>query len=421
MKRSCLFLVLLAVVSFCWAGVARAEDELATGSGASATREETSPLMKELAEGFHYTISVLGFGIIREPVESPLTYGPVAVPQSALPLTATGTGNRISQNDLNSYQLETDLRPDLSLNFRRIDLLVKPRFEFKWRKWDEGPKDGEDSSNGYAYVNEWLARLRVTDSVFVSYGRENLQWGPSYLLSPSNPFIRENGRNNPKVEVRGTDFARAVWAPSTEWSVSAIANTFEGEQDYIEGFHRAYALKIDYTGENKYFSLIPQYKETEAAGVGYFGGWNITDAILGYSEGRFMDGYYQVLGGFSYTFKAGPVISLEYYHNSRGAEEEPFFTIFPPFGDTYRDEALFRENYVMAQFMYSRIWDVLDVTFRFIDNIDDGSTRSIGILEYEIGNHARVFGIGAYDSGGKNAEFGSIVKYSVFSGVQYTF
>jgi hypothetical protein len=33
------------------------------------------------------------------------------------------------------------------------------------------------------------ARLRLTECLFVSYGRENLQWGPSALFSPSNPFF----------------------------------------------------------------------------------------------------------------------------------------------------------------------------------------------------------------------------------------
>jgi hypothetical protein len=47
-------------------------------------------------------------------------------------------------------------------------------------------------------------------NLYLSYGRENLQWGPSYLFSPSNPFFHDNGRSNPKKEIPGMDFARLV-------------------------------------------------------------------------------------------------------------------------------------------------------------------------------------------------------------------
>ena len=32
------------------------------------------------------------------------------------------------------------------------------------------------------FVNEWLLRLRLYEGCFLSYGRENLQWGPAYLF-----------------------------------------------------------------------------------------------------------------------------------------------------------------------------------------------------------------------------------------------
>lgn len=387
----------------------------------SKGREGARSFQQELADGFRYSIRVLGFGIVRDPVESPLTFGSVSIPGALVPI-GPERFDRVDSSLLNSYQLEADIRPDFYLDYRQLGLMVKPRFDFMWKKWDEGPKDGETSETSDIYVNEWLARIKFQDSLFLSYGRENLQWGPSYLFSPSNPFIRNNNRNNPYVEVRGADFARAVWTPSYNWSTSFIANTDDGEHDYSGEFDEGYAVKIDYTGEKKFFSLIPQYNYDEDFYLGFFAGWNLTDAFLAYSDGRFNDKDYQFLFGGSYTLRGGQILTAEYYHNSEGSRDEPFFTIFPPFGDIEDlNEPYFRKNYLLLQFSDTEIRDVLDITLRWIADLDDGSTRSVAIFSYEVGDHMELFTVGAYDSGGSDEEFGSVIQYSVFAGVQYTF
>ena len=68
----------------------------------------------------------------------------------------------------------------------------------------------------------------MRENLFVSYGRENLQWGPSFLFSPSNPFFQDNGRRNTYLEVPGMDFGRLVFIPASAWAISFIANTGEG-------------------------------------------------------------------------------------------------------------------------------------------------------------------------------------------------
>ena len=78
---------------------------------------------------------------------------------------------------------------------------------------------------GQVFVNEWFFRYRLTDRFFASYGRENLQWGPSFLISPSNPFIERNGKNNPYLEVPGLDYAKINWIVDSSWSAQLIANT----------------------------------------------------------------------------------------------------------------------------------------------------------------------------------------------------
>ena len=136
------------------------------------------------------------------------------------------------------------------------------------------------------YVNEWLVRLKARDNLFVSYGRENLQWGPSFLFSPSNPFFQDNGRSNPFLEVPGMDFARVVWIPHSLWTASFIVNMDEGRNTLLgpDPFEKIYALKIDYTGRENYASIILSQKDYKKS-MGFFGGWTVSDAFLVYGEG----------------------------------------------------------------------------------------------------------------------------------------
>ena len=125
-----------------------------------------------------------------------------------------------SQNPSNNflqmaqYITVLELRPDLRLNLDPLELSAKPRVRLDYSFWREGVRKGESQGDDDWFVNEWLARLKARENLFLSYGRENLQWGPSFLFSPSNPFFQDNGRRNPYLEVPGMDFGRLVWIPA---------------------------------------------------------------------------------------------------------------------------------------------------------------------------------------------------------------
>lgn len=394
-----LFLLLSALICFAFSMNSQAEEAAALPT--PVPPEEESRLLKELREGFDWRLKVLGYGIVQEPKNSDL--------------------NPDNVQNINTYQLEMDIRPDFSLKFRRADFSVKPRFDFNWKKWEEGVKSGESEYDHNIYVNEWLARYRLTDALFVSYGRENLQWGPSALISPSNPFNKENNRNNPMLEVPGLDYGRVVWVPTSQWSGSFIANTGEGEKHFFREFEKTYAFKVDYTGHKKYFSFIPSYRESDDFALGYFGGWSISDALLLHLEGSVDDNAdAAVLVGGSYTLRSGPTLTLEYFHNTAGCRDS-IRDCFPPFGDSSFDDGLIGKNYLMAQYLQTRIRDSFNVVLRWIGNLDDGSNRSVGILEYELNNHTKLFAVGDYFGGSGSTEFGSLLEYSLFAGVEFSF
>ncbi|MDY7036602.1 MAG: hypothetical protein SV375_10645, partial [Thermodesulfobacteriota bacterium] len=299
---------------------------------ALAVEGETAPIdLEEIKEGFNYTFKSLGYINIQDPADSTLN----------------------PDNDflkIPRHQFNFELRPDLSLELRRLKLVVKPRLTIEHQRWEDGHREGDHDTDDDWYINEWLISLRLFDGLFASYGRENLQWGPSYLISPSNPFFRDNGKSNPKREIPGMDFARLVWVSNNSFSASFIANTHEGRQEFLADFEPTYALKIDHTNDRKYASVVASYREEDRARLGAYAGWTVSSALMIYGEASVSqgtDGLYPVkdpgtpfgismrplkddenspegivlLGG-SYTFEIGPTLTAEYIFNSAGYDDD---------------------------------------------------------------------------------------------------
>jgi hypothetical protein len=166
-------------------------------------------VIQKFKDGFSADLRILTYGVVQEPAKS--TQNP---------------DNNFLQ--IPHYTADLEIRPDLRLDLNFLELSAKPRAKLEFQIWEEGLRSGETQWKDDWYVNEWLVRLKARENLFVSYGRENLQWGPSFLFSPSNPFFRDNGRSNPYVEVPGMEFGRLVFIPHGSWTMSFIVNTDEG-------------------------------------------------------------------------------------------------------------------------------------------------------------------------------------------------
>jgi hypothetical protein len=392
-----------------------------------------------------------------------------------------------SQNPSNNflqmaqYITVLELRPDMRLNLEPLELSAKPRMRLDYSFWRDGIRKGDSQGDDDWFVNEWLARLKARENLFLSYGRENLQWGPSYLFSPSNPFFQDNGRRNPYLEVPGMDFGRLVWIPQSSWTLSFIANTNEGlnktsgpgpflASSLPPPFERTYALKMDYTGRQNYASAILSHREGSNDSLGFFGGWTVSDAVLFYSEGAVTQGsaarypvrdrspfgasmqqsYLDssvvrpvVLIGGSYTFEGKGTFTMEYAYYSAGyseAQTETYYALRRKAGQARGPASplsglgqmtlgqtadtglrLLRRNYALFQYIQSNIRNALDLTVRWTQNLDDGSGQFTAVLAYTLGKHLELFTVGTAMAGGKNTEFGSILDYQCMIGVKYTY
>ena len=413
---------------------------------------ESSRLWNELAEGFDYSVRFLTSGMYQDVEES----------------TQNPNNDFL---DLPRYIAKLDIRPDFSLNFRRLELSAKPRMSLEYKAWKDGTREGDRDWEDDWFINEWLARIRLTESLFASYGRENLQWGPSFLFSPSNPFFMDNGRSNPKEEVPGLDFARLVWLSGKSWTVSLIANLGEGRQEFeIQEFEKVYAMKLDYTGKDSYASIILSHQEKDRTRLGGFAGKTVSDAFLLYTEGVLSKGSNalypvetnnpfgasmepvededssiegSILVGGSYTLEIGPTLTLEYLYNGFGyndSEASLYYQLRQNASNAYTstgplaDLSVFtlgrtadpglrflRRNYIMLQYQHSEIMDVLSLTFRWTRNLDDNCGQIIMIAEYLLGDHIQLFSIGSINGGSRDTEFRALYNCQWMIGLEYTF
>ena len=422
-------------------------------------------IQKKVAEHLSFDLRILASGVLQDPANS-----------------SQNPGNNFLQ--IPRYLADLEIRPDLRLNIDPFEFSIKPRMRLDYSDWREGLRKGNSQWNVDWYINEWLARWKVLQNLFVSYGRENLQWGPSFLFSPSNPFFQDNGRRNPYVEVPGMDFGRLVWIPESSWTLSFIANTDEGENkthgldpfekifippNGLPPFERTYAFKVDYTGRENYGSVILSYREDSKISVGFFGGWTISDAVVLYGEGVITQGsdalypkrdssplgasmqpFHKndstikpiLLIGGSYTFAGGGTFYLEYAYNSPGysdSEADNYYSLRrraagavslgglisalgeETLGQTVNTGLRFlRKNYAMLQYTQTNIRNKIDLTFRWTQNVNDGSGQFTAVVSYSLGNHLELFFVSTADEGGRNTEFGSILRYQGMIGLKFT-
>lgn len=432
-----------------WTAFSKATEISGIGDGDEKTN---SSALMELAENFEYSLRLLTSGTYQKSADS-----------------SQNPDNDLLQ--IPSYLAELGLRLDARVNLNRLELSLKPRADLECAAWEDGIREDETVWTDDWFINEWLARIRVTENLFISYGRENLQWGPSFLFSPSNPFFRDNGRSNPKREVPGMDFARLVWLPGMSWTLSFIANLDKGHQEFpFFEFEKTYAAKLDYLGVGGYAGLILSHKESDRNRLGAFGGCTASDALLLYGEGRVekgtdalypkaadnpfgavMDAVHDdesslrgtVLVGGSYTLEIGPTLSVEYVYNSPGysdgqadayyrlrKESSNAFALTGWVGElsglTLKQTAdtrltFLRRNYIMLQYSHNDIWDTLNLMFRWTQNIDDGSGQFISLVDYFLGDHIELFFIGTVNAGGGDTEFVTLLDHQLMIGLEYTF
>ncbi|WP_156885427.1 hypothetical protein [Massilia niastensis] len=373
--------------------------------------DEPASLGEELRAGFFSRVNVFGFALHQEPAETFV--------------------NTINVLGTPRTQKELDLRPDFNLKWRQLELDLKPRFQWSRTRTLYADLLQFDTRQDRAYINEGSVRYRLHDRLILSYGRENLQWGPSALLSPSNPFNASNGRNNPNLELPGLDYARVVYVASSSLTISLISNTGRGRLDQVNRYRKANAAKVDYTGDGYFLSLVVSRGDGEETRVGGFAGWDVSESVSLHAEGsaaRREESLLpqrrdrQLLVGASYTFEQGAKLSAEYFYRDDGCIRlsiQACLALRGALVDPVRP--LVRRRYAMLQYADTRIAGKLNLAARLVRNLDDKSSQLVVNLEYELGDHWQLYAIPTFYHGSRTSEFGSLLRKSIFVGASYTF
>jgi hypothetical protein len=325
--------------------------------------------------------------------------------------------------------IQNDLRVDLSWARGPVRIDLKPRVDLFWQSWTSGRRSGEDEASADLYFYEWSGRLSLSDKLQAEYGLINLQWGPSFLLSPSNPFDSRNGESNPKLELPpAADYALVTWFPTSAWTITLIANVDEGRKDYPQEFHPTYAFKADYVFQDGYASLIASYRDEAGrnsddlakARVGYYAGYNLTDRLLGYFEGSSSEDDSENLLGLSYTTPLGPTMVVEYFHNSNGSNTDIRQLLLRPDEVDWR-EALFRRNYLLLQAYQRNLWGRFDYVVRWVTSPDDHSHSANVQLDLGVSDMITLFTVATAGIGDDGDEAVAARDYQVMAGVEIAF
>jgi hypothetical protein len=301
------------------------------------------------------------------------------------------------------------LKPDLSLIREDWLFSVKPRFEFSLKHYEiQGVSDENTDSN--ADIPEFMVRRSLTENLFLSYGRENLQWGPSFLYSPSNPFFSDNEKKSLIQDLEGKGLLKLVMVHDETFAASLIYNTDKGAFDEPD-FQKTLALKLDYSGDTGYGSLILSHRDQGPARIGAFAGATLTDAVLVYGEGSLQndDGLSgSLLLGATYTLESGDSLCFEYLYYEQG-------------NDPGRNPDFLRENYILVQFLKDDIMIGMDLVSRVTLCLDDGSSRLYSALSSELGGHMELKTAGMINTGGAHGAFGAYLDYQIQVALEYTY
>lgn len=370
------------------------------------------------------------------------------------------------------YSGEVALRPDLFYDSDQISAVFKPRFTSSSRWWEDGAAKGERDNLTRAFVNEWRVQARAHASLFVSFGKEKLLWGPSFLASPSNILFKDTEKANPKAEVEGKYLAKALYLPSGSLTITALGQTQRDDIRTQGNDNPLRLMKVDWVGSTAAVSVIGYSRRDDRFRFGSYGQWTASDALLLYYDGIVMRGtdalypepdpadpfggtfleryggsgriFTTAVGGGAYTFLTGSTASIEFLYNSQGygnADAAEYYRLRGLAAGHYFDGGILsalssrtlgqtantglpflRRYYLMGQYQLREIGNVLDVVLRYVHGLEERAGQASTILEWQVTDRIQFFNINrvAIDRG-KETEFNAVLDQSFLAGIEVHF
>jgi hypothetical protein len=378
--------------------------------------------------------------------------------------------NRIAK--INNYDGGLYFRPEFKYKINNFDFWVKPRLHLDFPKngYPRGTNVWEFGNNSAEFFfQELKSRWQVNNKIFIQGGRYLKQIGTSIFINPSNPFIVNTSRLNPKIELVPMDFVEINYAPHDSWNYTLIANLGAAQTGIYKepffDFSRNYGLLIEHYGASDNAGFILSVDENKKYHLGGYAQKNISDALLLWTDFSLdyrINRFYPVVGnrtklidyemvnnsendklfvsglvGASYTFNWGPTLQVEYYHNGKGYNAEQFkvFQQLIQSGKDYNFDitrkltdlnlgrsinngiSYNRQNYLFAQLGQNDLFGKLNVNLRNLYSMDDGINQLSTLLEYDVTDNLEIYGIGLNSTGSEDISSTKLINYQVMIGL----
>lgn len=378
--------------------------------------------------------------------------------------------NRIAK--INNYDGGLYLRPEFKLKLSNWEFWVKPRLhlDFPKNEYPRGTNVWEFGNNSTeVFLQELKSRWQVNNKVFIQGGRYLKQIGTSIFINPSNPFIVNTSRLNPKIELVPMDFAEINYSPNDSWNYTLIANLGAAQTGIYKepffDFSRNYGLLVEHYGASDNAGLILSMDENQKYHLGGYAQKNMSDALLLWTDFSLdyrTNRFYPVVGnytklidyemvngsendkifisgliGASYTFNWGPTLQVEYYHNGKGYNDEQFkiykdlitsgkdfnFDITRKLTDLNLGRTINsglsynRQNYLFIQLNQNDVFGKLNVNLRNLYSIDDGVNQLSTLLEYDVADNLEIYGIALNSTSPKEIDLTKLINYQVMIGL----
>ena len=370
------------------------------------------------------------------------------------------------------YSGELHFRPDLFWDQPDLNVLFKPRFTSSYRWWEDGTPDCRKDGLSRAFVNEWRIQGKPLSTIFLSFGKEKMLWGPSFLADPSNILFNNTEKINPKREIEGKYLAKLIFIPDTPATVTVGSETQKEKAGLGGQVMPLRFVKADVMGSNYAISAIGYIRQHDRLRLGSYGQWTASDALVLYYDGlvtRGTDALYPaqdssepvggtfikkygesgrlfttVSAGGSYTFLSGSTMSLEFLYNGKGysgAEAEDYYRLRQSAADQLfggsplsalsqktlaealnNGQPFLRKYYLMAQYQFREIRNAADLIVRYLYGLEEHAGQASTILEWQLTNNMQFFNINNISaSHARETEFKAVTDKSFMAGIEVYF
>jgi hypothetical protein len=374
------------------------------------------------------------------------------------------TGQRL---DNPKTRFETDLRINTKYTWEKgLRFVFRPRFlgDLKQSPDTELKSDEiKTTTAGKVTLTEAYLEDDPTDTVTLSMGLENYQWGPAELIGPSNPFFHFHaGQRDYNYKEDGRFFLRMNFSPHPQWSLIAIAEPINNGDSfwiYEQQFKPKGAVKIERRGKNSfnYFGIDAGLIDDTIPFLGEYFNFEVLQGLSLYLDSRHSDGsakydpkispdglYDMVYVKNKHSWNTllatglrweGPVdIRIEYIYNSFGLTKDLMMAAFQsaipqhPRGDENLKKVMGSGREFLGQhyaYVSMRIPDLFvqnnNLAIRYLQSLMDQSASLQAAADTALGDAWTLFGEVSFGIGDNTQELSALEKVSGQLGAKWNF